>query len=196
MWYLGLIAWVMCRCWLLSACAYNNWQQGNKHLTADMCLTRNSCLINGWENSGQCFCYFCKTTRSTRQSVIRGLHIYKQIWRPLVREILTLEREEGNNHGKFPVSLLKHATVLGHDPNFHSMLHNVCSNVVAHRKTYVWDTSTLWQIPGCTLIEIKTASYTCILKRFSLTSRTKHWQRHTSDLNSGFFIYFYMCGPL
>ena len=47
----------------------------------------------------------------------RGRHIYKQIWRPLVGEISTLEREEGNNnHDKFAVSLLKHATVLGHVP--------------------------------------------------------------------------------
>ena len=49
---------------------------------------------------------------SILESVIRGHHIYKQIWRPLVGEILTLEREEDNNHSKFTVSLLKHATVL------------------------------------------------------------------------------------
>ena len=42
---------------------------------------------------------------------IHGRHIYKQIWRPLVGEILTLEREEGNNHDKFAVSLLKYTTV-------------------------------------------------------------------------------------
>ena len=47
------------------------------------------------------------------ESVIRGRHNYKQIWQPLVGEILTLEREEGNNRDKFAVSLLKHATV-GH----------------------------------------------------------------------------------
>ena len=45
----------------------------------------------------------------------RSRHIYKQIWRPLVEEILTLEREEGNNHDKFAISL-KYATVLGHVP--------------------------------------------------------------------------------
>ena len=32
---------------------------------------------------------------STLESIIRGRHIYKQIWRPLVGEMLTLEREEG-----------------------------------------------------------------------------------------------------
>ena len=48
---------------------------------------------------------------SILESVIRGRHIYKQIWRPLVGEILTLEREEDNNHDKFAVSLLKHAIV-------------------------------------------------------------------------------------
>ena len=39
-----------------------------------------------------------------------------QTWRPLVGEILTLEREEGNSHDKFAVSLLKDATVVGHVP--------------------------------------------------------------------------------
>ena len=52
----------------------------------------------------------------TWQSVIRGHHIYKHIWQPLVGEMLTLEREEGNNHDKFAVSLLKNATVIGHVP--------------------------------------------------------------------------------
>ena len=51
---------------------------------------------------------------STLKSVIHGHHIYKQIWWPLVGEILTLEREEGNNHEKFTVSLLKDATIVGH----------------------------------------------------------------------------------
>ena len=95
-------------------------------LTADMRLTRNSHLINGWKNSGRCFRCFLKTARSTWQnvkastleSVIRGRHIYKRrlLWRPLVGEILTLEQEEDNNHDKFAISLLKDAAVIGHDP--------------------------------------------------------------------------------
>jgi len=55
-------------------------------------------------------------TSTNLESVTRGRHNYKQIWRPLVGEILTLEREEGNNCDKFAVSLLKHASVLGHVP--------------------------------------------------------------------------------
>ena len=68
------------------------------------------------ENSGRGFRCFRYIARSTRQSAIRGHHIYKQILRPLVGEILTLEREEGNNHDKFAVSLLKDATVIRHGP--------------------------------------------------------------------------------
>jgi len=34
---------------------------------------------------------------STLENVVRGRHIYKQIWWPLVGEILTLEKEEGSN---------------------------------------------------------------------------------------------------
>ena len=73
---------------------------------------------------GSVFAGFRKTARSnmaerqagTLESVIPGHHICKQIWQPLVGEMLTLKEEEGNNHDKFAVSLLKHATVLGHVP--------------------------------------------------------------------------------
>ena len=34
---------------------------------------------------------------STLESLIRGRHVYKQIWRPLVGEILTLERKDVTN---------------------------------------------------------------------------------------------------
>ena len=53
---------------------------------------------------------------STLESVIHGHHLCKQIWQPLVGEMLALEREEGNNHDKFAVSLLKESTVVGHVP--------------------------------------------------------------------------------
>ena len=69
---------------------------------------------------GSAFAGFRKTARSnmaerqagTLESVIPGRHICKQMWQPLVEEILTLKWEEGNNHDKFTVSLLKHATAL------------------------------------------------------------------------------------
>ena len=53
---------------------------------------------------------------SILESVIHGHHICKQICRLLVGEVLPLECEEGYNHDKFTVSLLKHATFLGNVP--------------------------------------------------------------------------------
>ena len=55
------------RCWLWNACAYNSWQQGNMRLTADVRLTKNSCLIYGCENSGGSFHCFRYMTHSTWQ---------------------------------------------------------------------------------------------------------------------------------
>ena len=98
-------------------------------LTADMRLTRNSRLMNGWKIVGDVFgvsikplVQHGKASNKYFGEHIRGRHIYKQIWRPLVGEILTLEREKGNNHAKFAVSLLKHATVPGHVPREFSRL--------------------------------------------------------------------------
>ena len=64
---------------------------------------------------------------SILESIIRGRHICKQIWRLLLGEILTLEREEGYNHDKFAVSLLKHATVLGRVPREFSRVFSTSS---------------------------------------------------------------------
>ena len=84
-----------------------------------MRLIGSSHLING------CKIKLCGTSaitsmaeseECTLESVIRGHHIYKRIWRSLVGEVLTLEREEGNTHDRFAVSLLKDAIVVGHVP--------------------------------------------------------------------------------
>ena len=56
------------------------------------------------------------SSASTLESVIHDHHIYKQIWLPLVGEILTLQQEESNNNDKFTVNLLKDATVVSHVP--------------------------------------------------------------------------------
>ena len=50
------------------------------------------------------YCLF--NMASILESVIRDHHIYKQIWWPLVREILTLEWEESNSHDKFSSRML------------------------------------------------------------------------------------------
>ena len=81
-------------------------------LTADVRLTRNSCSINGCENSGWGFAASVISLTQHSRASFRGHHIYKQILWPLVGETLTLEGEEGNNHFKFAVSLLKDATVV------------------------------------------------------------------------------------
>ena len=78
-----------------------NFEQRDMRLTADVRLTRNSRLINGCKIVGGAFPASVRTSESRSGG-------------RFVRVILTLEREEGNNHDKFDVSLLKDATVVGH----------------------------------------------------------------------------------
>ena len=92
-------------------------------LTENMRLIGSSRLINGCKIILGGTSAITGTILQARQSeecilesVIRGHHIYKRIWRPLVGEVLTLEREEGNTHDRFAVSLLKDAIVVGHVP--------------------------------------------------------------------------------
>ena len=56
-------------------------------------------------------------------SVIRGHHIYKDIWTPFVSEILCVEQEAHNTADHFAVAVVKDETVVGHVP--HKVLHLV-----------------------------------------------------------------------
>ena len=51
------------------------------------------------------------------ESVIRGHHIFKDVWNPRLGEILLVEREAGNHHDRHAVALLKaDKTLVGHVP--------------------------------------------------------------------------------
>ena len=51
------------------------------------------------------------------ERVVRGHHIYKRVWSPTIGEVLQLSREEGNEHDRFAVCLLKPGAVtVGHVP--------------------------------------------------------------------------------
>ena len=49
-------------------------------------------------------------------SVIRGHHIYKDIWTPFVGEILCVEQEMHNSEDRFAVAIVKTETIVGHVP--------------------------------------------------------------------------------
>ena len=51
------------------------------------------------------------------ESVIRGHHVYKDIWIPVTGEELICQHEIGNLRDPFAVSVLKGATIVGHVPH-------------------------------------------------------------------------------
>ena len=53
-------------------------------------------------------------------SVIRGHHIYKALWTPLLGEHLGVFPEEGNGHDLHAVSVMKEGVIVGHVPKEHS----------------------------------------------------------------------------
>ena len=50
------------------------------------------------------------------ESVVRGHHVYKQIWTPLVGEELTLEREHHNIHDCYATTVIKDTMIVGRVP--------------------------------------------------------------------------------
>ena len=51
------------------------------------------------------------------ESVIRGHHVFKDVWNPRLGEILLVGKEAGNHHDRYAVALLKaERTTVGHVP--------------------------------------------------------------------------------
>jgi len=60
----------------------------------------------------------------TIASVVRGYHIYQDIWVPTIDEELSCEREIGNSHDTFAVATRNEIGMVGHIPRFMS---HICS---------------------------------------------------------------------
>ena len=58
-------------------------------------------------------------------SVVRGHHVYKDIWTPEIGEELTCRREVGNIHDLHAVAILRGGDVVGHVPRMISTPCNV-----------------------------------------------------------------------
>ena len=50
------------------------------------------------------------------QSTVRGHHIYKAIWTPVIGEELTVIPEEANDHDPHAIAVLKDEVIVGHVP--------------------------------------------------------------------------------
>ena len=50
------------------------------------------------------------------QSFIRGHHVYKDVWMPVIGEVLLLRREPSNVKDSYAVAIVKDGDVVGHVP--------------------------------------------------------------------------------
>ena len=55
-------------------------------------------------------------------SVIRGHHVYKDVWTPRIGEILQVARYTDNHHDRFAVGVFKEDTIVGHVPREYSRM--------------------------------------------------------------------------
>ena len=54
--------------------------------------------------------------KEEKKSMVRGHHIYKSIWTPAIGKDLLLEAEDGNEHDKHAVAVMKDCCIVGHAP--------------------------------------------------------------------------------
>jgi hypothetical protein len=52
----------------------------------------------------------------TQSGVVRGHHIYKEVWTPFIGEELCLQQERYNTHDRFAVTLMKGSNIVGRVP--------------------------------------------------------------------------------
>ena len=52
-----------------------------------------------------------------KDSVVRGHHIHKTVWTPVIGEELLVEREVGNQHDQHGVAVVKAGDIVGHMPH-------------------------------------------------------------------------------
>ena len=57
-----------------------------------------------------------------KERVVRGHHVFKRIWTPVVGEVFTVARETGNTADRFAVAVTKDDMVVGHVPREFSKL--------------------------------------------------------------------------
>ena len=62
------------------------------------------------------------TTYFTVESMIRGYHVYKDVWESSIGEKLFCELEEKNRHDSNAVAVVKHGMVVGHVPRKISLI--------------------------------------------------------------------------
>ena len=69
-----------------------------------------------------------------KESVIRGHHVFKDVWTPRVGEILRIGKEAGNTHDQRAVAVLKaDRTIVGHALDAILIAHNLRSIFRCHR---------------------------------------------------------------
>ena len=61
-------------------------------------------------------CYMASTSSLSFDSVVRGYHVYKDIWEASEDELLPCRRETANRYDPFAVAVTKNDTIVGHVP--------------------------------------------------------------------------------
>ena len=50
------------------------------------------------------------------QAMVRGYHVYRDVWAASIGELLPCEREAGNASDRYAVAVMKYFAVVGHVP--------------------------------------------------------------------------------
>ena len=98
----------------------------------------------------------CQMEELRRESCIRGHHVYKSLWNPVLGEVLLCEKKPHNATDRYSVAVTKRGVVVGHlprkicrlftvlEPRGYNRLYHNWSKKTLHRPTSRWPGSTLF----------------------------------------------------
>ena len=50
------------------------------------------------------------------ETVIRGYHVYKEVWDAAIEQVLPCQQERGNTHDPYAVAVVERGVIVGHVP--------------------------------------------------------------------------------
>ena len=81
------------------------------------------------------------------RGVVRGFHVYREIWSPVLGEELSTQQEPGNPEDRYAVAVMRSGSIVGHIPReisktcFHFISHDGeigCKITGTRRGLYYW----------------------------------------------------------
>ena len=83
-------------------------------------------LVFSWDGRGQGRMVGASTSVYELDGVVRGYHIYRTVWTPLIDGTLQVVWEDANEHNEYSVAITKGGCIVGQEMRYQKYAHFSC----------------------------------------------------------------------